>query len=453
MGAGIGQLPGLEDAGKATDPPIVWHMSLTNPGGDRVLSDEEWARIAQGAMDAMGLTEASGRAPVRWVAIRHGLAAGGNDHLHVAVSLVREDGTKPSVYRDYVKMSAFAAEMEHEYGLTTVVGRKSSGLPGLTRAEIERARRDGSPEPDRTRLARVVREAAIDNQDEAEFVRRLRQAGVSVRPRFAEGGREQVVGYSVGLPGHDGTTIWFGGGSLAPDLSLPRLRSFWEATPQATRAAVAAWQGAKSPRGRETRSVSGPEWTKRAAAAVDQACDKLKLVPPDDHAQWASVAREAAGVYAAWSRRVEGDRPGPLARAADALARSAQVATETPSPVRSPIRGYRGAAMVVAQGNYGFEDRGTGWAMLLAQMNRTLRLLAQVHEARGELRQAQQLRTVGQDLEAVRERGGVAPHPKGHQGQRGPGSARGATRPQVSEEEAAEARRRRRTGPEAGRGR
>jgi len=129
VGAGIGQLPGLEDAGKATDPPIVWHMSLTNPGGDRVLSDEEWARIAQGAMDAMGLTEASGRAPVRWVAIRHGLAAGGNDHLHVAVSLVREDGTKPSVYRDYVKMSAFAAEMEHEYGLTTVVGRKSSGCP------------------------------------------------------------------------------------------------------------------------------------------------------------------------------------------------------------------------------------------------------------------------------------------------------------------------------------
>lgn len=304
--AGAGQLPGLEDAGKATDPPIVWHMSLTNPDGDRVLSDEEWARIAQGAMDAMGFTEASGKAPVRWVAIRHGLAAGGNDHLHVAVSLVREDGTKPSVYRDYVKMSAFAAEVERRYGLATVDGRKSSGLPGLTRAEIERARRDGSPEPDRTRLARVVREAVVDNQDEAEFVRRLRQAGVSVRPRFAEGGREKVVGYSVGLPGHDGKTIWFGGGSLAPDLSLPRLRSFWEATPQATTAAVAAWRGATLPRGRETRSVSGPEWTKRAAAAIDQACDKLKRIPPDDHAQWASVANK------------------------------------TPSPVRAPIRGYRG---------------------------------------------------------------------------------------------------------------
>jgi len=450
--AGGPALPGLEAKEKRA-PGVVWQLSMTTAGEDRALSDAEWGEIAQGAMETVGFTEAGGKAPVRWVAVRHGLSVGGNDHVHVAVSLVREDGTKPSVYRDYVKMSAFAAEVERRYGLVTVDGRKSSGLPGLTRAEIERARRDGSPEPDRTRLARVVREAAVDNQDEAEFVRRLRQAGVSVRPRFAEGGQEKVVGYSVGLPGHDGKTIWFGGGSLAPDLSLPRLRSFWEATPQATTAAVAAWRGAKSPRGRETRMVSGPEWTKRAAAAVDQAYDKLKRIPPDDHAQWASVAREAAGVYAAWSRRVEGDQPGPLARAADALARSAQVAPETPSPVRSPIRGYRGAAMVVAQGNYGFEDRGTGWAMLLGQMNRTLRLLAKVHETRGELRQAQQLRAVGRDLEAVREQGGAAPHPKGQKGSRGPGSSRGTTRTQESQEEAAESRRGRRPGAEAGRGR
>jgi len=34
--------------------------SLTTPVGDRQLSDTEWARIAQAAMEHMGFTEASG---------------------------------------------------------------------------------------------------------------------------------------------------------------------------------------------------------------------------------------------------------------------------------------------------------------------------------------------------------------------------------------------------------
>ena len=36
------------------------------------LTDEKWADIAQDFMDEMGFTEASGRAPAQWVAIRHG---------------------------------------------------------------------------------------------------------------------------------------------------------------------------------------------------------------------------------------------------------------------------------------------------------------------------------------------------------------------------------------------
>jgi len=42
----------------------------------------------------------------------------------------------------------------------------------------------------------------------------------------------------------------------------------------------------------------------------------------------------------------------------------------------------------VAQGSDGFVDRATGWALLLAPLNQTLRLLAKVHQARGELHQA-----------------------------------------------------------------
>ena len=46
-------------------------------------------------------TVASGKAACRWVAVRHGLSTNGNDHVHIAVSLVREDGTKASTHNDF----------------------------------------------------------------------------------------------------------------------------------------------------------------------------------------------------------------------------------------------------------------------------------------------------------------------------------------------------------------
>jgi hypothetical protein len=251
--AGQTPLGGLDlDPERKRVPGVVWQLSLTNAADDRLLREVEWAEIAHKAMEVMSFTEASGKAPVRWVAMRHGPSPGGNDHIHIAVSLVREDGTKPSVYRDYVKMSAFAAEVERQYGLTQVDDRKTVGHPGLTQAEIERAKREGSPEPDRIRLARIVREIARNNKGEAEFVQRLREAGVSLRPRFAQDETERVVGYSVGLEGRTGKTIWFGGGSLDRDLSLSRLREFWEVSPAETAAAVRYWASAPGTNNRET---------------------------------------------------------------------------------------------------------------------------------------------------------------------------------------------------------
>ena len=65
------------------------------------LTDAQWAEIAQDFMDEMGFTEASGRAPAQWVAIRHGHSKAGNDHIHIAASMVRKDGTKWSSWRDF----------------------------------------------------------------------------------------------------------------------------------------------------------------------------------------------------------------------------------------------------------------------------------------------------------------------------------------------------------------
>jgi len=407
--------PGIKEEHRL-GPGHVWHMSLTTPVGDRALSDAEWMRIAKAAMDRMDFTETSGKAPVRWVAVRHGISVLGNDHVHIAATIVRDDGSKATVFRDYKKMSALAAEVEREYGLVVVGGRTTSGGPGLTRAEIERAGRDGRLEAVRTTLARLVREARSSSANEADFVRRLRAAGALVRPRWAGSGAgkeaETVVGYSVALGGK-GETVWFGGGRLGTDLSLPQLRQFWEATPAETAAALASW---RSPgrRGHKTPSVSPEEW-RRATRVLDNAYETLAALPADSQA-WPVVARELSGLYAAWSRQIEGSRPGALARAADLLAQAGQVAPNETLPSRSAVRGYRGTAMVVSQGHLGPKDRGTGWGMLLVALHRHLQLLVKIEAARGQLRLSEQL---SESAEAL-ERAGKPGSPQESRGHRVP---------------------------------
>ncbi|WP_232784477.1 relaxase/mobilization nuclease domain-containing protein, partial [Carbonactinospora thermoautotrophica] len=154
----------------------VWHCSLSIPAEDRTLSDEEWAVVARELVDRLGFSAASGKAPCRWVAVRHGLSRAGNDHIHLVVNLIREDGTKASIWNDRRIASRVCAEFERRYGLRIVEGRTGAGMPGVSRAETEVAQRAGRPEPARLRLARIVRGCAVAAKTEAEFVRRLRRA-------------------------------------------------------------------------------------------------------------------------------------------------------------------------------------------------------------------------------------------------------------------------------------
>ena len=105
-------------------PAHVWHCSLTLHPDEGRLTDETWAKIASDFMDEMGFTEASGKAPCRWVAVRHGANAGGGDHIHIACVLVRDDGTKASVWRDYARAQAACNTLEHRHGLAVVESRE-----------------------------------------------------------------------------------------------------------------------------------------------------------------------------------------------------------------------------------------------------------------------------------------------------------------------------------------
>jgi len=238
----------------------VWHTSLALPAADRRLSDEKWAAITAEFVAAMGFTDAGGRAPCRWAAVRHGVSAGGNDHVQVVVSLVRDDGTKADTWRDYARASAAAAELEVRYGLTVIESRSlGRGSAGVTGAEHNKAARLGQPEPARAGVARTVRAVAAASRDEAGFVGAVRDAGLLVRPRYATGGTAAVVGYSVAArPVAGEPVVWFGGGRLDRDLTLPRLREAWPQAGEQTADVVAAWAG----------RVSRPESEPVAAAGI-----------------------------------------------------------------------------------------------------------------------------------------------------------------------------------------
>lgn len=353
----------------------VWHCSLSLAPEERPLSDEQWGQIAREVAARLEFDHPV-KAPCRWIAVRHGPSAGGSDHIHLAVNLIREDGTRASVFRDWVRLSRLCAELERRLGLQRVDGRPGAGMPGLTRAELERAARERR-EPDRVRLARMVRACAIAALDETEFVRRLRRAQVLVRPRADHSRHAAVAGYAVALPrGGDHPPIWYGGGRLAADLTLPRLRQGWLPPSARPRPAPAGQRAELARYGAHT-------WT-QAAAVLSQVRTQLKQVPARDADGWAWAARYAAGVLSAWAYRFE-PRAGVISRAANLLARSAQTRHGTPpSPHRAAARDLRGVARVVLHA----DADADGQRAVLGQLSLLLASIGQAHAERGQNRQA-----------------------------------------------------------------
>jgi hypothetical protein len=370
----------------------VWHCSLSLRAEEGDLTDQKWAEIANDFMDEMGFTEASGKAPVSWVAIRHGHSKAGNDHIHIAASMVREDGTKWSSHLDFKRAQESARSLEQKYGLEEL--SPVYAMRGLRPGEREAAERRGAPEPERRSLGRKVRACATAAQDEAEFVRRFRRTGAMIKPRFAAGRDDVVVGYSVAeRPAKGVRPVWYGGGHLAKDLTLPRLRGAWNDSPQLATEAVAEWGAAARGRrpiniGREGHEPDPQMW-ERYSNEIAQLRENLRNVPLDDHNTWAQVARETSGAFAAWSTATEAT-PGPLAAAADELSKTAQLRRYPVRPIKSVGPSAKGASMVLMAATMG----GTGTAaqaIMLRQLLNVAKAVHDMHKASNDLRRARQI--------------------------------------------------------------
>jgi hypothetical protein len=307
----------------------VWHCSMRAAPGDKMLSDDEWAQIACDVMHRTGLAPyGQDDEAVRWVAVRHG-----DDHIHIVAMLARQDGRRPRISNDRYRVRDACLAAEQRYGLRSTAPGDRTAACRPARAETEKAARHGLDEAPRVTLRRHVSTAAAAAGSEQEFFARLEAAGVLVRKRFSARTPGEVTGYAVALTGdttRDGEPVWYGGGKLAADMTLPRLRRRWT-TPD-------------SPAdGRLTAAGRNAAWD-HALRAVDTAAAHLRAISsaagPDDGADaaWATadtlhaaatalgsrILRQAADAYDRAARAPYGRIPSPTP-AGDSLRRAARL--------------------------------------------------------------------------------------------------------------------------------
>ena len=348
----------------------VWHCSVRAAPGDRVLSDDEWAQLACDIMHRTGLAPYGQEDDaVRWVAVRHAA-----DHIHLVAMLARQDGTRPRLWNDYYQVGEACRAAEQRFGLRQTAPRDRTATRRPTRAESEKARRHGFQEAPRVALRRAVSTAAAGAASEQEFFARLDQAGVLVRKRFSTHNPGEVTGYAVALTGdtaREGGPVWFGGGKLAADLTLPKLRCRWD--PARTRAAE-----------RFTAAEQNAIW-EHAARTADAAARNIRSTSPDDpaaaDAAWAAADTLHAAAAALGSR--------VLRQAADSFDRAARAPYGRVPPVVAPDGiGLRRSARLLSLAASAGDETVRAQLRLVLQLSRLARAVAELREAQRHAAQA-----------------------------------------------------------------
>jgi len=384
------------------NPPAktVWHCSIRTHPTDRMLSDAQWAHIAGEVMAAVGLAPQGDAAAVRWVAVRHNA-----DHVHLVATLVRQDLRTAWAWKDKLNAQHACRDLEERYNLYRV-GPPGAGTRQWPRpAELNKAARlggsskHGRPEAARDRLRRQVRAVAAVASDEADFFARLTRAGVRTKLRYSSQHPGQITGYAVALDGHTtagGEPIWYSGGKLAADLSLPRLRARWSSagTGKPPNAARLAAQG-----------FPPTDAYQRAADAVRNAGGALR--GGADPAEASAIGAAAAALLTSLAAAHEHRGGGPLTDAADLLHRTAHEPRRPPSRHHTHAAHLRSMARLIGLMGAISNDRDA------AAMLHLLYALAGLAENLADLREAQhrlhQVRTAR--FAAARLRAYVVPSP------------------------------------------
>jgi hypothetical protein len=372
-------------AGRNPPKLTVWHCSVRNHATDRTLTDQQWAHIAREMMAGSGLAPHGDDQAVRWVAIRHA-----EDHIHLVATLVRQDRRTEWARNDYWRCQATARDLEQRYGLYRVGPADRTAHRRPHSVEVNKALRTGRREPARDQLRRHVRYAAAGAASEQEFFDLLAEAGVRVKLRHSSRDPQQVTGYAVALDDHtaaDGQPIWYGGGRLAADLTLPQLRSRWGQT----RAGLPI-----------PDLPPQAELYEQAAAQVAAAVEDVRRSAGTDPATGAAAAAAAADALTVAARLVEGTRRGPLHRAAEALDRSVREPYRAPLPRTRRAEALRAMSRLLRLAGQ-LSDDSALFRLLRMIVNLSLLAdaLAELRDAQQRLHQARSARTAARLLRAA----------------------------------------------------
>ncbi len=322
------------------------------------------------------------------------LLAAAHNHVHVVATLARQDGKRVWPRNDFYRSREASRAVEERYGLRQTSPADRTGPREVTRAEQRRHRADevkrrekGLPPsagPDRDVLRRRVRVAAAGASSLPAFVAQLGSDGVLVKERRSQRDPDQVTGYAVALAS-GGEPVWFGGGKLAPDLSLPRLQDRWASSLPRLNPRLAQGDGER------TSPLSAFERARllaHAQLAAEQAAEHIRA-HGGDPAAVADAAWASADLFAAAARVTDSRyRTGKIPQAADLYEQAARpIRRRTPQPTVTGhrVRSAAGALLAVRR-TLPSETRQV--LALLGQLQSLAATVASLREAQGQVAQA-----------------------------------------------------------------
>jgi len=377
----------------------VYHLAIAAADEDRQLSDEQWADIAAEYVDRIGLASRGDEEAVRWVAVRHA-----DNHVHIVATLARQDGKRVWPRNDFYRSREASRAVEERYGLRQTSPADRTGPREVTRAEQRRHRADevsrherGLPPsagPDRDVLRRRVRVAAAGATSLPAFFGQLGKDGVLVKERRSQRDPDQVTGYAVALA-TGGEPVWFGGGKLAPDLSLPRLQDRWASSSPRLSPRLAQGDGERTS---PLSAFDRARLLEQAQLTAEHATEHIRAHGGNPaavaDATWASADLVAAVARVTDYRH----RTGKMTEAADLYEQAARpVRRRTPRPTVTGhrVRGAAGALLAVRR-TLPSETRQV--LALLAQLQSLAIAVARMREAQGHAAQATAARAAAEHL-------------------------------------------------------
>src|SRR6266536_1080662 len=284
----------------------VWHCALRVAETDRRLTDAEWQAVAEDVVARTGFAPRGDDGGCRWVAVRHA-----HDHIHLVVVLARQDGRAVREYRDFVRLREACRAAEARYGLVSTAPADRTATPATSGREADKATRLGRL-ASREVLRQAARAAAVETHDPAAFLARLRAMGrIQVKERRGQAG--ELTGYALAVTGDRdaaGEPVWYSGGKLAADLTLPKLVDRWATVVTQDQDDEQATIG-NAPAGAQRLAVLAD-----AAGAARRATSALA----GGQAAGDGLAHAAADLLTAAARVTEGRRGGPRAMDAGSAA-------------------------------------------------------------------------------------------------------------------------------------